>query len=392
MKALLAAAGAATVTLMNFATAIAQDAGPQPGEDVPIDGALGFRDAATPIAYEVQNFHDYLLLPVMVGISVFVLALLVWIVVRYNKKANPVPAKFSHNTMIEVVWTLIPILILIVIALPSFELLYNEDRMPDGQVTEYEAGTRAAAVPVGNFVGSRGIKKLSHLEVALVDQASGEKTMLTADDFSVDNWGSDELEVTLNSPVPEGSLLRVIAGRSRIGKPLLDVFGEDKSQIIPAPSVTIKATGFQWGWTYSYPDYGDFEFDALIAPRDSVPNHLYRLATTNDIVVPAGETIRIVTTARDVIHAWAMPAFAVKIDAVPGRLNETWFYTEREGTYYGQCSEICGIDHAFMPISLKVVSREEFEAWVNQRRDDEGLEPVFAMNTSSAVPVAAELN
>ncbi|MEM6649074.1 MAG: cytochrome c oxidase subunit II [Pseudomonadota bacterium] len=212
-----------------------------------------------------------------------------------------------------------------------------------------------------------------------MDQATGRTNLLAPnDDYAVEGFGEEELIITLNQAVPQGNRLRVIGGRSRVGeKKFLDLFGEDKSQIVPAPTVTIKSTGFQWGWNYSYPDYGDFEFTSLIAPKDSVPSHLYRLATTNDIVVPAGETIRLVVTARDVIHAWAMPAFAVKIDAIPGRLNETWFYTEKEGTYYGQCSEICGIDHAYMPISVRVVSRPEFEAWVDERREMDGLEPVF---------------
>ncbi|MEM9280133.1 MAG: cytochrome c oxidase subunit II [Pseudomonadota bacterium] len=266
--------------------------------------------------------------------------------------------------------------------------------MPDGQVNEYEAGIQAASFP-NDFVGTRKITKHRHLELSLVDQDTGAVTALGSKDYEVEGFGEEELIITLADPVPSGSRLRVVGGRSRVGqKPLLGLFGKDKSQIVPAPTVTIKAEGFQWGWTYSYPEHENFEFDALIAPRDTVPSHLYRLATTNDIVVPVGETIRLVTTARDVIHAWAIPAFAVKIDAIPGRLNETWFYTEHEGTYYGQCSEICGIDHAFMPISVRVVSRDEYEAWVDQQLIDNGLEPAFsgADQLAEAAPSALAVN
>ncbi len=391
MKAIIGIA-TALFTLIAADAALAQEAAStiSAGEDVPIDKAITLREAASPIAVEVHSFHNAILLPVMVGISLFVLGLLVWVVLRYNRKANPNAKQFSHNTLVEVIWTGIPIFILIIIAVPSFDLLYLQDKMPDGQVNEYEAGTRAAAFP-NDFAPSRKVTKERHLEVSLVDQANGAVTTLTADDYDVEGFGDEELIITLANPVPDGSRLRIIGGRSRMGqKPVLGLFGKDESQIIPEPTVTIKATGFQWGWTYSYPDFNDFEFDALIAPRDSVPSHLYRLATTNDVVVPAGETIRLVTTARDVIHAWAIPAFAVKIDSIPGRLNETWFYTEKEGTYYGQCSEICGIDHAFMPISVKVVSREEFEVWVDQQLIDNGLEPTFsgADQLAEAAPAA----
>ncbi len=388
MKKLFAAATTALIGLAASTAALAQGT---PGEDVPVDGKWTLRDAATPMAEEVHVFHNLVMVPVMVGISVFVLALLVWVAIRYNKRANPVPKKFSHNTAIEVVWTLVPVLILLYIALFSFDLLFLEDKMPDAQVAEYAAGTERLAFP-NEFPDSRKVARNSHLEVELVNETTGAAMMLSAaDDYEVEGFGEEELVITLAEPVPAGSRLRVTGGRSRIGKkPYLGLFGEDESQIIPAPTVTIKATGFQWGWTYSYPDFGDFEFDSLIAPADQVPSHLYRLATTNDVVVPAGETIRVVTTARDVIHSWAMPAFAIKIDSIPGRLNETWFYTEKEGTYYGQCSEICGIDHAFMPISVRVVSRPEFEAWVDEQRDLNGLEPVFGGDQQVAALGATE--
>ncbi|WOI53976.1 cytochrome c oxidase subunit II transmembrane domain-containing protein [Parvularcula sp. LCG005] len=359
MKAFLTAATAAFSTLL-ASSAFAQD-------DLPVDGSISMRAAASPIAEQVHDFHNYIMMPVMVGISVFVLALLVWVLVRYNAKSNKVAQKFSHNTLVEVIWTLGPVVILIFIAIYSFELLFNEGQIPDAQVHEYEAGTVQAAVP-NDFIEARKVKKQKHLQVELVNQSTSETTLLRArEDYDVDGFGDEQMIVTLEQPVQAGYRLRVTAGRSVVG-----------DTIVPAPTVTIKATGFQWGWTYGYPDFGDFEFDSLIAPKDQVSPELFRFATTNDVVVPVGETIRVVTTGRDVIHSWAMPAFAVKIDAVPGRLNETWFLAEREGMYYGQCSEICGIDHAYMPISVRVVSRPEFEAWVDEQREFGGLEPLFA--------------
>lgn len=366
--------------LMATPGALAQNA---TNPDLPRDGAISMREAASPIADQVHQFHNWIMMPVMVGISVFVALLLLWLIVRYNAKANKIASQFSHSTGLEVAWTVIPVFILLFIALFSFDLLYLEGKMPDAQVYEYAEGNSAAAFP-NDFPQGRRISRLEHLEVELVDLRTGDATLLSAaGDYDVDGFGSDQLVIQLAQAVPAGHRLRVTGGRSRVGvQPFLGLFGEDRSQIVPAPSITIKATGFQWGWSYEYPDFGTpeqaIEFDALVAPRDSVPAELFRLATTNDVVIPAGETVRLVTTARDVIHSWAMPAFAVKVDSVPGRLNETWFYSERLGTYYGQCSEICGIDHAFMPISVRVVPRPEFEAWVDAQREAVGLEPFFA--------------
>jgi cytochrome c oxidase subunit 2 len=387
MRALLLTAFAALFSLLANGLAAAQTAEPT-GEgvfhEVPIDGSVTLRYAATPIAEEVHTFHNFVILPVMAGISIFVLILLVWVTIRYNAKANPVPKKFSHNTVLEVVWTGVPVLILLFIALFSFDLLFLQDRMPDAQVYEYESGITAAAFP-NHEKESRRVARATHLEVAYVDQQTGEERLLAANEYDVEGYGEPELIINLAQPVPEGQRLRVIGGRTRMGqRPFLGLIGEDNSRIVPAPSITIKSTGFQWGWDYSYPDFGNFEFTSLIAPRDTVAPELYRLATTNDIVIPTGETVRLVVTARDVIHSWAMPAFGVKIDAIPGRINETWFYTEQEGVYYGQCSEICGIDHAFMPISVRAVSRPEFEAWVDEQRVASGLEPLFAADDQLA--------
>ncbi|MEC6999068.1 MAG: cytochrome c oxidase subunit II [Pseudomonadota bacterium] len=212
---------------------------------------LGFQPAATDMMARISSFNDFLLI-LMTAITVFVLGLMVYVMVRFNAKANPVPSKTSHNTLIEVVWTVIPILILLVIAVPSFRLLY--------------------------------------------DQAT------------------------------------------------------------PEADMTIKVTGYQWYWGYEYPDHSDIAFDALMLEDDELQPGQPRLLTTdNAVVVPVDTTVRVLVTAADVIHNWAMPAFGVKMDAYPGRLNETWFKANKTGMYYGQCSELCGIRHSFMPIMVKVV-------------------------------------
>ncbi|MEM8988423.1 MAG: cytochrome c oxidase subunit II [Pseudomonadota bacterium] len=241
----------------------------------PRDGQLGFQDAATPVMERVIDFHN-LLLPIITLISLFVLALLLIVIFKYNRKANPEPQKFSHNTMVEVVWTVVPVLILIVIAIPSFRLLFLTDQVPEADMT-------------------------------------------------------------------------------------------------------IKATGYQWYWGYNYPDHGNFEFvsNMLTDEEAAAAGEPRLLAVDNRIVAPAGATVRVLTTAADVIHAWTIPAFGVKIDAIPGRLNETWFKVDEPGVYYGQCSEICGVKHAFMPIAVEVVPQADFEAWVDGQRALAGLEPMY---------------
>lgn len=223
---------------------------------------LGFQQAATENMAMITDFNNFLLI-LMTAITVFVLALLVYVMVRFNAKANPNPSKTTHNTLVEVVWTVVPILILVVIAVPSFRLLY---------------------------------------------------------------------------------------------------FQRD----IPQAEMTVKAVGYQWYWGYEYPDHGDFAFDSLMLSDDERGDQPRLLATDTAMVVPVDTTVRVVVTAADVLHAFAMPAFGLKIDAVPGRLNETWFRAEETGTYYGQCSELCGIRHAFMPIRIEVVSKDEFAAWVKE--------------------------
>jgi cytochrome c oxidase subunit 2 len=216
--------------------------------------------SGSPVMDNIVWFHNFLSVLIIV-ITLFVLALLVIVVVKFNAKANPVPSRTTHNTLIEVVWTLVPVLILVGIAVPSFRLLFLE----------------------------------------------------------------------------------------------LDV---------PKADLTIKATGKQWYWSYAYPDNGKFEFDSLLA-QDKQPR---LLGVDNEMVVPVNKVIRVQVTGADVIHAFALPAFGVKIDAIPGRLNETWFKATQTGMFYGQCSELCGKDHAFMPIAIRVVNDQEFASWVESAK------------------------
>jgi cytochrome c oxidase subunit 2 len=216
--------------------------------------------SGSPVMDQIHWFH-HLLLIIITCITLFVLALLVTVIVKFNARANPVPSRTTHNSLIEVAWTLIPVLILVSIAVPSFRLLFLQ----------------------------------------------------------------------------------------------LD---------LPKADLTVKATGKQWYWSYSYPDNGKFEFDSLMA-QDKQPR---LLGVDNEMVVPVNKVIRVETTGADVIHSFAVPAFGIKIDAIPGRLNETWFKAEKTGTYYGQCSELCGKDHSFMPIAVRVVTDQEFTAWVEEAK------------------------
>ena len=226
---------------------------------------MGLQQAATPVMAEIVWFHDVLLY-IITAITLFVLALLLIIIVKFNAKANPTPSKTTHNTLLEVAWTVLPVLILTVIAVPSFRLLFTQ----------------------------------------------------------------------------------------------LD---------IPPADVTVKATGKQWFWSYSYPDDGGFEFDSLmLSDKERKPDQPRLLAVDNEMVVPVNKNIRVITTGADVIHAFAVPSFGIKIDSIPGRINETWFKATREGVYYGQCSELCGKDHAFMPIAVRVVSEADYTAWLDQAK------------------------
>ncbi|MCA3757669.1 MAG: cytochrome c oxidase subunit II [Phenylobacterium sp.] len=250
----------------------------------PTPGAIGLQPGVTPLKHDAAFFHDVILLPIITVITLFVLALLVWVVVRYNKKANPTPAKWSHNTTIEVIWTVVPVLILMFIAIFSFRLLYAYHDMPK-------------------------------------------------------------------------------------------------------PYMTVKATGYQWYWGYEYPDNGISEFISNVLPEDKAKakNVPYLLAATEPLVVPVGKPVRVIVTGADVIHAFAVPAFGIISDAVPGRLNETWFKVERPGVYYGNCRELCGVDHAYMPIEVHAVSQAEFDAWVASK----GGYKVGAAPAPAPAPAAA---
>lgn len=233
--------------------------------EIPVNWQLGFMPAASPIMEQLTGFHN-LLLVIITVIATFVLALLLYIMLRFNSRANPVPSTTTHNTPLEVVWTVIPILILVAIAIPSFRLLYAQD-------------------------------------------------------------------------------------------------------VVPEAEMTLKLTGNQWFWNVEYPDQGPVSFDITMLEDADRPADAPRLlAVDNEIVVPVNAIIRVQTTSVDVIHAFAIPSMGVKIDAIPGHLNETWFKATREGVFYGQCSELCGSRHAFMPTAVKVVSKEEFAKWIEEAK------------------------
>lgn len=255
----------------------------------PTDKGIALQPAASPMKAQAIEFHDHILLPIILFIAFFVLALLLVVMIRFNKRANPTPQKFTHNTLIEIVWTVVPVLILAFIALFSFRLLYAYHDMPK-------------------------------------------------------------------------------------------------------PEVTVKATGYQWYWGYSYPDQKIPEYVSNLLPEDKSPPHLYRLATDNPLVVPVNRVVKVEVTGSDVIHDFALPAFGLKTDAIPGRLNQTWFKADRIGTFYGQCSELCGVNHAFMPIEIRVVSDADFAAWVAAHHGVMPGQAAPAAAPASAAPAAAPAN
>jgi cytochrome c oxidase subunit 2 len=250
----------------------------------PTPGGLGLQPSASVIRDHVIGFHDHILLPVIVGITLLVLVLLAIVVVRFNKRANPTPARFSHNTPVEVAWTVLPVLILMFIAIFSFRLLYEEHDMPK-------------------------------------------------------------------------------------------------------PYMTVKVTGRQWNWDYEYPDQKIAAYTSTVMTEsDAAAKHVpYQLATNAPMLAPIGKVVRVQVTAEDVIHSFSVPAFGIKIDAVPGRLNQTWFKADKLGEFYGQCSQLCGINHSFMPIEVKVVSQPEFDAWVLSKAPKPA---VVAAATTTTAPVA----
>jgi cytochrome c oxidase subunit 2 len=254
----------------------------------PTDGGLDFQPGVTHLREQVMGFHTWILLPVLFGISFLVLGLLLWCIVRYNAKANPTPARFTHNTTVEVLWTVGPVLILLFIAIFSFRLLFDYHDMPK-------------------------------------------------------------------------------------------------------PDLTVKATGYQWYWGYAYPDQKIDEYTSNILPEDKAKaaGAPWMLATTAPLVVPVNRTVHVLVVGADVIHSWSVPAFGVKIDAVPGRTNDTWFKATQTGTFYGQCSQLCGTDHSYMPIEVKVVSQADFDAWVASKAAPAASNAAAPTNSTAPAPTAA---
>lgn len=250
--------------------------------DQPKPWQLNLQEAATENMSRIVQFNDFLLV-LMTGICLIVLGLMIYVMIRFRAGRNATPSKTTHNTLVEVVWTVVPILILLVIAVPSFRLLYFQ-------------------------------------------------------------------------------------------------------RVLPEADMTIKAVGYQWYWGYEYPDHGNFAFDSLMLEDADRGDQPRLLATDTAMVVPVGTVIRVVVTSADVLHSWAMPAFGLKMDAVPGRLNEIWFEAEKTGTFYGQCSEICGIRHAFMPIRVEVVEQEAFERWVEEAREE-----YASLNTNAVASAQAAI-
>ncbi len=227
----------------------------------PKDWQLGFQKSASQSMTDIVWFHDYMLLPIITAITAFVLFLVIYACIKFRASNNKIASQTSHNTIIEVIWTLVPCFILIIMAVPSFKVLYSQDK-------------------------------------------------------------------------------------------------------IPPADVTVKAIGYQWYWGYEYPDENIIFDSYMIEDKDLKANQPRLLSVDNEVVVPVNKNIKVLITANDVLHAWALPSFGVKRDAVPGRINETWFRADRTGTFYGQCSELCGIKHAFMPITVKVVTEEEYKKWL----------------------------
>ena len=247
----------------------------QAGLGQPSPWEIGLQQAGSPVMEDIVWFHTFLVW-IIAAIALFVLVLLVVVMVKFNAKANPVPSRTTHNTTIEVLWTVVPVLILVAIAVPSFRLLFYELK-------------------------------------------------------------------------------------------------------VPKADITVKATGKQWFWSYSYPD-NKFEFDSLmVQDKDLKPDQLRLLSVDNEMVVPVNKVVHVLVTGADVIHSFSVPSFGIKIDAIPGRLNETWFKADREGMYYGQCSQLCGRDHAFMPIAVRVVSEQQYSAWLEDAKkkyaDDDAVRP-----------------
>ena len=261
---LSAYAVAAGALLAGTGAAVAELGQPAPWQ-------LGLQESASPVMTDITSFHNFLLW-IIGAITLFILALLLIVMVRFNARANPTPSRTTHNTVIEVIWMIVPVIILVAIAVPSFRLLFLQ----------------------------------------------------------------------------------------------LDP---------PKADLTVKATGKQWYWSYNYPDNGNFEFDSLLVDdKDLKPGQPRLLTVDNEMVVPVNKVVHVLVIGADVIHSFAIPSFGIKIDAVPGRLNETWFKATSEGRFHGQCSELCGKDHAFMPITVRAVNDADFAVWVANEKKNAGLD------------------
>ena len=272
-----------TIIGVTAATLLASASAALAGLGQPSPWQMGLQDSATPVMDDITGFNTFLFW-LTSAIAVFVLILLAVVIVRFNARANPNPSRTTHNTPIEVIWTIVPVLILAAIAVPSFRLLYVE----------------------------------------------------------------------------------------------LDV---------PKPDLTVKATGKQWFWSYAYPDNGNFEFDSVaVADKDLKPGQPRLLTVNNEMVVPVNKIVHVLVTGADVIHSFMVPSFGVRIDAVPGRINDTWFKATKEGVFYGECSELCGSNHSYMPIAVHVVSQADFDAWVAQKKKSAGIDGT----PPAAVAAAAE--
>jgi cytochrome c oxidase subunit 2 len=274
-----------SATALIFGILLASAGGAGAGLGQPIPWQMDLQGSASPVMEDVASFHFFLLW-IIAAISAFVLALLLIVIVRFNARANPTPSRTTHNTPIEILWTIVPVIILAVIAVPSFRLLFVQ------------------------------------------------------------------LEV-------------------------------------PKPDLTVKVTGKQWFWSYSYPD-SKFEFDSLmVQEKDLKQGQLRLLAVDNEMVVPVNKVVHVLVTGADVIHSFTVPSFGIRMDAVPGRINETWFKATIEGVFYGQCSELCGKDHAFMPIAARVVSEGDFNTWLTNAKQKYASDNNAAPNTLAATAAPA---
>jgi cytochrome c oxidase subunit II len=253
----------------------------------PTPWQIGLQDSASPIMDQITRFNTFLFW-LTTAIALFVLILLAIIIVRFNGRANPTPSRTTHNTPIEIIWTIVPVIILATIAVPSFRLLFSQLDVP------------------------------------------------------------------------------------------------------PHPDLTVKATGKQWFWSYNYPDNGNFEFDSMmVADKDLKPGQLRLLTVDNEMVVPVNKVVHVLVTGADVIHSFAVPSFGIRMDAVPGRMNETWFKATTEGVFYGQCSELCGKDHSFMPIVVRVVNESDFNKWLDDAKKKYAADESAAHDAVAAAQIPA---